>query len=388
MSHYNTVLNQLLTHIPRHQFEKLSQTYKTDRYVKSFSSWAQFTTLLYAQAGGKSSLRDIQNAMAAQGSKLYHLGISSNVCRSTLSDANAQRDWRLFEGVFYKLLGRCRSITPKHKFKFSNPLYSFDSSVVDLCLEMFPWAKYRRRKGALKLHYQLDHDGNIPSFLVVTEGKRSDISVAWDEFSFLADSIYCFDRGYVDYAFYRRIHLAKAFFVTRAKCTMVYRVVGQQEVAKNKGVLSDETIELANYPDFLQPLPQLRLVTFYDPQANRIFEFLTNNFRLSAPTIAQIYKARWQIEAFFKWIKQNLKIQSFLGTSKNAVLTQIWTAMCYYLLLAYIKYQTKYAYSLFYLHRLVRETLLDRISLIDLLSLTEKRLPRIRDHDPQLSFNF
>lgn len=388
MPHYNTVLSQLLTHIPRHQFEKLTETYKTDRYVKSFSSWAQFTTLLYAQAGGKTSLRDIQNAMAAQGPKLYHLGITGTVCRSTLSDANADRDWRLFEGTFYKLLERCRSITPKHKFKFKNPLYSFDSTVVDLCLEMFPWAKFRRRKGALKIHYQLDYSGNIPSFLVVTEGKRSDISVAWDEFSFPPDSINCFDRGYVDYTFYRRIHEAKAFFVTRTKSDMAYRVVGQQEVMKNKGILSDATIELVHYPDCLLPPPPLRLIRYYDAETNKIFEFLTNNFHLSASTIAQIYKARWQIEAFFKWIKQNLKIKSFLGTSKNAVLTQIWTAMCYYLLLAYIKYQTKYAYSLFYLHRLVRETLLDRLSLIDLLSLNERRLPRIRDGDPQLTFGF
>jgi Domain of unknown function (DUF4372)/Transposase DDE domain len=388
MRHYNTLLNELLTHIPRYQFEKLTETYKSDLYVKSFDSWSQFVTLLYAQASGKSSLRDIQNAMAAQDSKLYHLGMTGEVRRSTLADANAHRDWRVFEGTFYKLLERCRSIAPKHKFKFKNPLYSFDSTVVDLCLAMYPWAKFRTAKGALKIHCQLDYGGNIPSFLVVTEGKRSDISVAWDEFSFLPDSINCFDRGYVDYALYRRIHEAKAFFVTRAKSDMAYRVVGQQETPENKAILSDETIELVRYPNCLLPPPPLRLIRYYDAQTHKIFEFLTNNFHLAARTIAEIYKARWQIEAFFKWIKQNLKIKSFLGTSKNAVLTQIWTAMCYYLLLAYIKYQSKYAHSLFYLHRLIRETLLDRISLIDLLSLTENRLPRIRDHDPQLSFAF
>ena len=388
MSHYNTILNQLLTHIPRHQFEKLAEDYKTDRYVKTFSTWTQFTTLLYTQASGKDSLRDIQNAMAVQQNKLYHLGITHEVKRSTLSDANAKRDWRMFEKLFYKLLQRCHCITPKHKFRFNNPLYSWDATVIDVCLEMFPWAKFRHKKGALKLHYQLDYAGNIPSFLVVTEGKRSDIAVAKEAFPLIADSIYCFDRGYVDYGFYRRIDKAKAFFVTRTKSTMVYNVLGQQENYKNTAILSDETIELTNYPDFLLPLPRLRLISYYDAQTNKIFEFLTNNFILSALTIANIYKARWQIEAFFKWIKQNLKIKSFLGTSKNAVLTQIWTAMCYYLLLAYIKYQTKYAYSLFYLHRLVKETLLDRLSLIDLLHLNIHHLPKVRDDDLQLGFQF
>src|SRR5262249_18479016 len=217
--------------------------------------------------------------------------------------------------------------------------------------------------------------------LVVTEGRRSDISVAWEAFSFLPDSIYCFDRGYVDYGFFRRIDQAKAFFVTRAKTTMVYHIVGQQEIPKNKGVLSDETIELVHNPSFLLPLPRLRLVRYYDAETNRIFEFLTNNFHLSAFAIAQIYKARWQIESFFKWIKQNLKIKTFLGTSKNAVMTQIWVAMCYFLLLAYIKFQGKYRFSLFYLHRMVRETLMDHFSLIDLLGLKEAKLPKIRDKD-------
>jgi hypothetical protein len=387
MSHYNTLLNQLLTHVPRHHLRNLVKTYGTDDYVKKFDTWSQFVTLTYAQAGGKTSLRDIQNAMAVQTPKFYHLGMTGDVRRSTLSDANANRDWRVFEGTFYKLLDRCRSIAPRHKFKFRNPLFSFDSTVVDLCLEMYPWAKYRRTKGALKIHCQIDYAGNIPSFLVVTEGKRSDISVAWDAFAFKPDSINCFDRGYVDYALYRRIHEAQAFFVTRIKSTMAYAVVGQHEVPKNKAILSDETIRLTHYPDFLLPPPPLRLIRYYDAQANKIYEYLTNNLALAADTIAKIYQARWQIETFFKWIKQNLKIKTFLGTSKNAVLTQIWIAMCYYLLLAYIKYTSKYAHSLFYLHRLVQETLMDRISLIDLLALNERKLPKIRD-DPQLVFNF
>lgn len=388
MAHYNTIMNQLLTHIPRHQFETLLHHGGGDRYVKTFTTWNQFSVLLYAQASGKDSLRDIQNATAAQQNKLYHLGLPGVVCRSTLADANKKRDWRIFEGLFYRLLERCQSLTPKHKFKFKNPLHTLDSTVIDLCLSAFPWARFRTTKGALKLHCQLDHAGNIPSFVVVTDGKRHDISVAREVFALVPDSIYCFDKGYTDFAWFRQIQDTGAFFVTRAKDNLAYHFTGQQETMKNKGVLMDAFIELTGFyaqQEFPQPL---RLIRYYDEETDRTFEFLTNNFRLAAVTVAQIYKARWQIEAFFKWIKQNLKIKTFLGTSQNAVLSQIWVAMCYYLLLAYIKYQTKSIYSLFYLHRLIKETLLDRVSLIDLLNLNHKRLARLKDTEPQLCLTF
>jgi hypothetical protein len=388
VAHYNTIMNQLLTHIPRHQFDTLVKQGGGDRYVKTFSTWNQFSILLYAQSSGKNSLRDIENATTAQHSKLYHLGFPGTVCRSTLADANKNRDWHMFENLFYRLLERCRSLTPQHKFKFKNPLNTLDSTVIDLCLSAYPWAKFRTTKGALKLHCQLDHAGNIPSFVVVTDGKCHDISAARDCFDLVPDSIYCFDKGYTDFDWFRRINDVGAFFVTRAKENLSYRVTGQQEVLKNKGVLKDWIIELTTFHG-RQDFPQsLRLIRYYDEESRRTFEFLTNNFRLAAVTIAQIYKARWQIEAFFKWLKQNLKIKTFLGTSQNAVLTQVWVAMCYFLLLAYIKYQTKFAYSLFYLHRLIRETLLERISLIDLLNLDQKRLARLKGMEPQLCFTF
>lgn len=381
-------MNQLLTHIPRHQFDSLVKSLGGDRYVKTFSTWSQFSILLYAQSSGKNSLRDIENATVAQQSKLYHLGIPGVVSRSTLADANKNRDWRMFEGLFHRILERCRTLTPKHKFKFKNPLNTFDSTVIDLCLSAYPWAKFRTTKGALKLHCQLDHAGNIPSFVVITDGKCHDISAARESFALVPDSIYCFDKGYTDYDWFRRINDTGAFFVTRAKDNLAYRITGQQDVLKNKGVLMDATIELTTFYG-RQDYPQsLRLVRYYDEETDRTFDFLTNNFRLAAATIAGIYKARWQIEAFFKWIKQNLKIKTFLGTSQNAVLTQVWVAMCYYLLLAYIKYQTKFAYSLFYLHRLIRETLLDRIPLTDLLNLDQKRLARLKGLEPQLCFTF
>lgn len=381
MGHFNTIMSQLLVHIPRHDFQTLVSQWGGDRYVKKFTTWNQFTTLLYAQAGDKRSLRDIEQGLTAQSGKLYHLGFESAVRRSTLSEANATRNWAIFQGLFEKLLVRCQSLSPKHRFKFKNPLFLWDATVIDVCLSLFPWAKFRTTKGALKLHCQLDDAGHIPSFAVVTDGKCHDLRAAKTFFELVPDSIYCMDKGYYDFELFRRIHDTGAFFVTRAKNNLVYTVTGQQELPKNKAVLADHSIELSGFyshQDFPSPL---RLIRFYDADNDRTFEFLTNNFRLAASTIAAIYKARWQIEAFFKFIKQNLKVKTFLGTSKNAVLTQLWVAMCYFLLLAYIKFQTKYRFSLYYLHRMIRETLLERLSLIDLLGLNEAKLPKIRDKD-------
>lgn len=387
MAHLNTILSQLLVHMPRHDFEYLVSHHNADRYVKRFTTWNQLVTLLYAQAGDKKSLRDIQNGLSAHAPQLYHLGFAGPAARSTLSDANASRDWHIFQGLFKALLERCRSLSPKHKFKFKNPLKTLDSTVIDLCLSMYPWAKFCRTKGALKLHCMLDHAGNIPAFVVMTDGKCSDLRAVQTGFTPMPDSIYCFDKGYTDFWFFRRIHERGAFFVTRAKEHMLYRVTGQHPEPKNKAVLADFEIEFMNPSSYEKCPHRLRLITFYDAENDRTFEFLTNNFHLNASTIAAIYKARWQIEAFFKWIKQNLKIKTFLGTSKNAVMAQVWVALCYFLMLAYIKFQTKYRFSLFYLHRLVRETLLERLSLIDLLGLNEARIPKVRDK-MQLCFGF
>ena len=386
MSHYNTIIQQLLTLIPRHNFDRQVEALDADRYVKTFTTWNQFTTLLYAQAGSKQSLRDIQNGIAAQGSKLYHIGLPDGVKRSTLSDANKNRPCAVFEKMFYALLERCKDITPKHKFRFKNPLYIFDATTIDLCLSVFPWAKFRAAKGAIKLHCQLDHAGNIPVFVAATDGKGNDVRAAKSFFTVVPDSIYCFDKGYTDFSWFRRIDINKAFFVTRAKENLKYTVVGQQEVPVGGGVLSDEYITLSGFYSALDYPGKLRLVRYYDPETDAILEFLTNNFALAASTIAHIYKARWQIEVFFKWLKQNLKIKSFLGTSPNAVMAQVWTAMCYYLLLTYIKYQTKYRQSIFYLHRIVREMLMERTSLIDLLNLNEVRLDRLKCQEQQLLF--
>jgi len=382
MAHSSTVYNQLLQLIPRHQFEKAVKTYDGDRYVKYFSCWQQFITLLYSQIRSKDSLRDIELSLKSQSNRWYHIGLQ-DIKRSTLSDANNSRNYRIYEDLFYKLLDRCKSIIPKHRFRFKNPLYSLDASTIDLCLSLFPWAKFRKRKGAIKMHCLYDHSGALPSFLVITDGKEHDIRAAKENtLPLLPDSIVSVDRGYLDFEWLFSLEKRRVYFVTRAKKNFKYRVTGQQEVtegARKKGVLFDQVIELTGYYPSKDYPKKLRLVGFLDSETGKEFRFLTNNFALAASTIAQIYKARWQIELFFKWIKQNLKIKSFLGITKNAVLTQIWVAMCYYLLLTYIKYQTKYSYSLLEFSRIFAETIFERISLIDLLSCNHQNLFRVRD---------
>ncbi|PIQ94985.1 MAG: IS4 family transposase [Nitrospirae bacterium CG11_big_fil_rev_8_21_14_0_20_41_14] len=385
MSHLNTIYNQLLHLIPRHQFESLVQRYNGDYYVKYFTCWQQLITLLYAQIKYKDSLRDIETSLKAQSNRWYHIGLE-DIKRSTLSDANNQRDYRIYEDFFYTLLDRCKGITPKHKFRFKNPLYTLDATVIDLCLSLFPWARFRKRKGALKLHYLYDHSGSIPTFLVVTDAKQHEIKVAKElDLPISPDSIISVDRAYIDYKWLYSLKKSRVSFVTRAKKNLKYEVIGQHEVNEKKGLLFDKTIRLTGYYQSRYYPEPLRLIGFIDPETKKELIFLTNNFMLSAYTITQVYKARWQIELFFKWIKQNLKIKSFLGTSRNAVLTQIWVAMCYYLLLTYIKYQTKYSYSLLELSWIFSEMIFERVSLIDLLSCRHYNISKVREPDLQQS---
>jgi len=374
---------QLQTLVPRHEFEKVVKSVMGNRYVKYFTCWQQFIVMLFAQVSGKDSLRDIQSTFCAHTDKLYHLGLTT-VKRSTLADANAKRDYRVFEQLFYKIMDHCKTVTPSHKFKFKNPLYSIDATIIDLCLAMFRWAKFRTTKGAIKLHCQLDHAGHIPAFITMTDGKEHDVTAARFFLQPVPDSIYCMDRGYIDYAFLYSIDQAKAFFVTRAKNNMNYIVTGQHTIPKNNALISDEIIALDGFYQQQDYPKNMRRITYWDEENKKMLVFLTNNFHLAAMTIAHIYKARWQIEVFFKWIKQNLKIKTFLGTSKNAVLSQIWVAMCYYLLLTYIKYQSKYAKSIFYLHKIIQNTLLERFNFIDILNLDEQRLRKLKKVDDQL----
>ena len=382
MNRVYTIFSEILKLCPRYHFEKAVKDYDGDRYVKTFTTWQQFIANLYSQIAQKDSLRDIVTGLSAHESRWYHLGIAG-ISRSTLSDANAKRDYRIYEGLFYQLLSRCQDLTPKHRFRFKNPLYTIDASTIDLCLSVFPWAKFRRAKGAIKLHCLYDHSGALPTFLTVTDGKRHDVRVVKDSaLPFLPDSIVSIDKAYIDYNWLKSLDEQGVWFVTRAKTNIDYTVAGQHPIS-NKRVISDERISLQGPVTKTKYSKDLRLIKYYDEERQRTLTFLTNNFKLAATTIAQIYKSRWQIELFFKWIKQNLKIKSFLGTSKNAVLTQIWVAMCYYLLLTYIKYQTKYGFSLLQLSRVIREMLFERKSLIDILTLNPDRLKTRQDEPLQ-----
>ena len=380
MNKVYTIFSELLKLCPRYHFDKAVEQYHGDRYVKTFTTWHQFMAILYSQITQKDSLRDIVTGLSAHAARWYHLGLTG-IYKSTLSDANAKRDYRIFEGLFYHLLARCKNLTPKHKFRFKNPLYTIDASTIDLCLSVFPWAKFRTTKGAIKLHCLYDHSGALPTFLTVTDGKKHDVRVVKDNtFPLSPDSIVSIDKAYIDYKWLNSLDEQRVWFVTRAKTNIDYAVVGQHPI-HNKKVLSDERIALQGVLTRSKYSKELRLIRYYDEERQKMLTFLTNNFKLAATTIAQVYKSRWQIELFFKWIKQNLKIKSFLGTSKNAVMTQIWVAMCYYLLLTYIKYQTKYRFSLLQLSRIIRETLFERKVLIDILTLKPDRL-KMRGEEP------
>ena len=386
----NTVFNQVLQLISRHGFKQSVERYSGDRYTKSFSCWQQLIVLLYSQARGLKSLRDITISLRSQHRKWYHLGLES-VARSTLADANSKRSADIYKDVFYDFLHKCQSLAPGHKFRFKNPLYTMDSTLIKLCLSVFPWASYRKRKGALKIHTLLDHSGCLPSFITLTAGRCHDVKVVKDEnYDFprlLPDSIITVDRGYYDFNWFYSLQLNKVFFITRAKKNLKYEVAGQQDVAKNKGVISDQTIRLTGYYQQQDYPENLRLITFYDSKKKEELVFITNNFKLAASTIAELYKHRWQIESFFKWIKQNLKIKTFLGTSENAVMTQIWTAMIYYLLLTFIKFQTRYAYSLHDLTKVIGEVLMEHVDIIEVLRMKFDKLNLLKTEPYQMVLN-
>lgn len=386
----NTVFSQIMQLICRYHFKKCVDRYGGDHYTKRFSCWQQFKVLLFAQAKGLTSLRDIEVSLKSHHHKWHHLGLTS-VARSTLADANTNRDADMFRDLFYAVLERCRELAPKHKFRFKNPLYSFDSTLISVCLSLYSWARYRTKKGAFKMHTLLDHTGYLPSFLVVTDGKTHDVNVVKEEtygFPELPpDSILLVDRAYIDFKWMYSLTLGKLFFVTRAKKNLRSTITGQQPVPEKKGVVSDARIRLVNHYQKKAYPKELRLVTYHDPESGEELVFLTNNFALAARTIADLYKARWEIETFFKWIKQNLTIKSFLGTSQNAVLTQIWVAMIYYLLLSFFKFQTKCKHSLHELTRIVGELLLDTVSLIEILTIPFNRYKQVTLQQGQLSLN-
>ena len=365
MSHNNTVFSQLLKLIPRHEFETLAKQHHSGRSFRTASRWSQFVTMTMAQLAGRNSLHDIVENMSAQVHRLYHLG-STKLSRSNLSRINDAKPYALYEAMFGKLLSRCQGVAPGHRFRFRNPLYSLDASTIDLCLSVFPWADFRTTKGAVKLHVGLNHAGNLPEFLTVTDGKNHDVTVG-RTLSFPEGSIVAIDKGYNDYSWYKQLTDKGIFFVTRLKTNAKYRIVCRRVVLKSKGLTCDQTIQFTGIQTAKKCPVQLRRIGYRDAETGKHYVFLTNNFKLSAKSIADIYKARWQVELFFKWVKQNLKIKYFFGTRKNALMTQIWIALCVYLLLAFIKFQSKLKKSMQQFLRLLQLNLFEKREMMVLL---------------------
>lgn len=372
-----SMFSQILKLIPRTDFERHVKETKAEHRSKGLSSWSQFVAMLFCQLGRAHSLREIEGGLKSCEGKLTHLGIEAPA-RSSLSYANGHRPWELFEKVFYGLYGTVAAkAVGKKKFRFKNKLVSLDSTVIDLCLSMYDWAKFRRTKGAVKLHLVLDHDGYLPCFGLVTDGKVSDIKAAW-QIAFAPGTIVVDDRGYNDYRLFADWTESGVFFVTRMKDNAQYEVVEEREPPQNRNILKDQTIRLTGTGAQEKCPHLLRRVEAVREDTGETLVFLSNHHGLGASTIAAIYKDRWQVELFFKALKQNLKIKTFVGTSANAVKTQIWTALISMLLLRYLQISSRFGWSLANLVALLRMNLFTHR---DLMAWLDK--PFTTPPDPQ-----
>jgi len=366
MAHYHTLLGQMLQMFSRFEFEKAVQETGTEYHARGFSSWNHFTAMLFGQLSGQDSLRGIEAGLATQSKHLYHLGIRSTR-RSTLAYANEHRNQGLFKKIFFDMLSKCEQVAPKHKFRFKNPLYSLDSTVIDLCLSLYNWATFRTTKGAVKLHVKLNHSGYLPSFTVVTTGNIHENTVA-PSIPLERGDVVVFDRGFTDLDWYASLYDRGIYFVTRQKKNAVFDVVGKRSVERFPHIRSDESIELHGFGPKKMKRYRLRRIRSRDPETGKTIALLTNQLSWSAQTIARIYKERWQIELFFKALKQQLKVKSFVGTSKNALLSQLWVALIAYLLLSYMKFQSKFSWSLYTLTQILPTNLFSRRNLWDWLN--------------------
>lgn len=374
MSHHNTLFSQTLSLIPRHVFQKLEKRHKTGRSSRKFGFKEQFTVMAFIQLAARRSMRDGLRCLEAAGNRLYHWGLK-NVARSTFADANNSRPVGFFKDLFAEMYGLCAAKAPKHKFRFKSKLFSLDATTIKLCLSLFPWASFRQAKGGVKVHTLLDHDGHIPAFATVTDAKTHESRIA-QAMELPRGSIVVFDKGFTSYPWFRLLGAKGVFFVTRLKRNAVFKLLERRLVNRKTGVTSDHIIEVSSRGKSLR----LRRIGYRDQETGKHYEFLTNHFRLSAKTIADIYKDRWQIELFFKEIKQNLRIKTFVGNSENAVLIQIYTALTVYLLLAYQKFLSRLGLSVQQLFQLIQLNLLGEASLDELLN------PRRRKFDN--SYNF
>ncbi len=332
------IFSQIMDYLPKHTFRRCVQRYRGNYKVKSFTCLDQYLCMAFAQLTYRESLRDIQACLRAQQSKLYHMGIKGRVSKSTLADANERRDWRIYSDFAQALINTARKLYSNEAFgiELDNTVYALDSTTIDLCLSTFPWAEFHHGKGAVKLHTLLDLRGSIPAFIHITKGRVHDVNVL-DELIPEAGAFYIMDRAYTDFKRLYSLNLYGAFFVVRAKRNLQFRRLYSQGVDRTTGVICDQTVKLTGVNTSDRYPEKLRRIKYYDKETEKRFVFLTNNFVLSSKVIADLYKSRWQIELFFKWIKQHLRIKRFYGTSENAVKTQIWIAVSVYVLIAIIK---------------------------------------------------
>src|SRR2546425_420967 len=369
-----TVFAQLIAHLSHIEFQKCVARYDGDHHYRSLSCWDQYLAMAFAQFTYRESLRDIEACLGSMGGKLYHMGFRSRIARSTLADANETHDWRIFADFAQHLIGIARPLHVEDPMgvDLDHSLYALDSTTIDLCLSLFPWARFRQRKGAVKIHTLLDLHGNIPTFIRITDGKVHDVNIL-DEILPEAGAFYVMDRGYIDFERLYVFTLCSAFFVVRTKENVLLQRRYSRPVDKKTGIRSDQTVILTAiesakvYPD------ALRRVSFYDAETDQRLKFLTNNFVLPALTITQIYKSRWQVELFFRWVKQHLRIKAFFGTSENAVKTQIWIAVSVYVLVAIVRKRLDLDASLYQILQILSLTLFEKVPILHALQPSDSR---------------
>jgi len=389
MNSGRTVFAQLLDHLPSYEFQKCVTRYRGDYQQKTFSCWDQYLAMTFAQLTYRDSLRDIEACLRSMQGKLYHMGFRGKVARSTLADANESRDWRIYADFAQVLIGAARPLYAHDPIgvDLEQSLYALDSTTIDLCLSLFPWARFRQHKAAVKMHTLLDLHGNIPTFIRITDGKVHDVNIL-DELLPEAGAFYVMDRGYIDFQRLYFFTLCSAFFVVRTKENVLLQRRYSHAVDKSTGVRSDHTVILTAmesarvYPD------ALRRVSYFDAETNKRLKFLTNNFTLPALTIAQTYRCRWQVELFFRWIKQHLRIKSFFGTSENAVKTQIWIAVSVYVLVAIARKRLGLQASLYQILQILSVTLFERVPILRALDAPDFQNDLLEDRNQLILFNF
>jgi hypothetical protein len=381
MQEGRTVFAQLMDHVPKYEFGKCVERYEGDKHIRRLSCYAQLQILSFAQLTYRESLRDIETCLKAIGGKLYHTGIRRHVSKSTLADANEKRDWRIFGDFAHVLIAQAVELYAGDPFgaDLASAAYALDSTTIDLCLSLFPWAKFRKAKAAVKLHTLLALQGNFPTLVIITPGRVHDVNIL-DELVFDPGAFYIMDRAYVDFGRLHRIHRASAFFVTRTRANFQFRRRYSAPVDKAAGIRFDQTVVLTGFYSHQQFPDALRRIGYTDPDTDKALVFLTNNMIEPAVTIAQLYRCRWQVELFFKWIKQHLRIKSFYGTSANAVKTQIWIAISVYVLIAILRKRLRLQHSPYTILQILSITLFEKIPILQALAQHPPEL-----HEPNIT---